>query len=257
MSTPVCASYLTLAGSAHGEPPRYSALERAKAAAAHGIKAIGIRLDEPLDPAILDYVTVPEAEWLDLSRQITPKEDLTLGVLAYDYGLKRINVGLCDRETIWWQAETHLMAIVSAAKRHGLTVCVEPVAFGGIRTLDNVVRLIKHAGYWDDPSVGICYDLWQVAQHYPELQHSAKITEIQACGVEFRPADMFAASQDRPLIQHSQIDVVRWVNSLRSHGCTAPLSYELPNVVLRSFGGNLDQTARIVADDMDWLKGVA
>jgi sugar phosphate isomerase/epimerase len=252
------AAYLSLAGASHGHPARWPVLERAKAAHAVGIEAIGVRTDEVMDPEVLRYVAVPEIEWVDLNQPITPRQALAIRLLVADYGATRLNVGLCDDNTLWWLAARNLETVLAATEDLNLTVAVEPVVFGSVSSLADVQKVITQAGAAGDPRVGVLYDLCQVQLGTPYREGlggadkpPADVVEIQVCGIGYsepgRPA--LELTQDRAPIAESVVDVASWLRSLRKAGVTAPVSYENPNAAWRSL--DLLPLAEKVAADME------
>lgn len=253
------ASYLTLAGTPHGEPPRYTMRERAMAAHAAGIPSIGIRLDEPLDTGALRYAEIPEAEWVELSEPVTPgMADLLKA--ACDMGVTRLNTGICVRST-YRDVAANLRHLLDLTAPLGMTVAVEPVAFGMYRTITDIGRLLNAAQVPPDGRCGLLYDMWQITSSGPGAvwwQYRGKIAEIQVCGVRRRePRSPYRASQDRPLIADSDLDIRAWLRKLQDNigGSGVPVSYEEPHAAWREL--SLLQAAEAAAADMALLEDAA
>jgi hypothetical protein len=244
------ASVLSLAGATFPHKPRFTALQRAKAAHAVGIPAIGVTLTEQLSRAMLKYVQVPEGEWVDLRSAPSARQVARLRMLASEYGMERVNVGACDPGTTRATAAASLAALCDQLP--DLTVAVEPVAFGSMHTLREVREVIRRAG--SPPNAGILFDFWQVSQ-YDHIPAGAltDIAEVQMCGVKSPRdyADVHAASQDRMLIADYP-DVPRMARLV--NGSAAPVSYECPRAEYGYL--ELPKIAQAVADDMSKINGM-
>ena len=240
----ITASVLSLAGSPFPGKPRFSPLERAKAAHAVGIPAIGVTLDElddlPRKPdRILRYAAIPEAEWIDL-RGIPSRVDITrLKTLHDEFGVTRVNVGACDPSTPAKVAARNLRILADDLWFMDM-IAVEPVAFGSpdLYTPEQVEDVIAEAGYW--ANCGVLLDCWQAAQHGTlpgRYADELPIGEIQICGrTSVQPAypsdtiheKMFAASQDRLYLREDpSFDVRAWLTLVNPHD-DIPVSYEVP-----------------------------
>ncbi len=248
----ITASYLTLAGSTHGEPPRYSMLERAKAAHAAGIASIGVRLDEPFSISALRYVQIPECEWIDLSQPVTPHTGNDLWAMANLLGVTRVNAGVCLHDVTPGQAAGNLRRLLGYTARLDMTVAVEPVAFGSFPAIAQIADVIRQAG----DRAGLLYDFTQVnLAHELDYLHLGRLpvlAEIQACG--FRRGDdrdPFMACQDRPLVSESPVMTRQWLRAVRDKAPGAPVSYENPNKRLREMP--LLEMAEAAAADMALL----
>jgi sugar phosphate isomerase/epimerase len=229
-------SYLTLAGTVHGQAPRYNAEQRAKAAAAAGIGAIGVRWDEPLGDAA-SWVQIAEAEWVELTRPVAAELTAGLERLAAA-GCPLVKAGVCG-VTTRREAANALISLVTCARRQSMTVAVEPVAWGCFPSLRDVLDVIALAGFEDSPDVGICYDLWQVAMGTAHKEWfcvpARQIAKVEVSGIGFSPAGETAdMAMDRPLLAVSAVNVPLWLDRLTSTGFAGPVTYEQPNCWLRS-----------------------
>lgn len=250
-------SYLTLAGNEHGKMPRFTALERARAAHVIGIPSIGVLWNEPLDLEILRYVTVPEAEWFDLSEPLTLEKRAALMTLADWYGVTMIKAGVCDASTPPWEAAANLAQLVTEAERRGgLVVAVEPVAWGSVPSLSGVISMMESAGVADNHHAGVCYDLWQIQRGtvpgnmLPEMS----IAKVEVSGVTCpEPDDLISDAMNRPLVSDSEVDIPRWLNQIQDRGFTGPVTYEVPNAELRNL--SLMDAALATAKDMEMIGG--
>ena len=254
-------SYLTLAGNEHGKQPRFTALERAKAAHAAGIPSIGVLWNEHFDPDILKYVSVPEAEWFDLSVPLTTAKGASMMTLADWFGVIMIKTGVCTPSVPPWEAAANLAQLVTEAERYGLTVAVEPVAWGSVPSLSGVESMMSLAGVADNPHVGVCYDLWQIANGsrdeswFPEGMNIAKvevsgIREINFLSPPKSPDVLVSEAMNRPLVRDSDIDILSWLKVL---GFTGPVTHEVPNADLRNM--TLMDAALATAKDMEMIHG--
>lgn len=255
--TNLCASYLTLAGSPHGDTPRYSMLERAKAAHAAGIPSIGVLWNEPFEEEAARYVHLYEVEWFELDHDITPAEKESLSRLR-ETGTEMIKAGLCGtdaRHTV-----SALVSLAEVAYDLDMTVAVEPVAWGRDSSLGDVLDLIDETEGWLwgtglTGSMGICYDLWQVAQGTPWIHREipvSRIAKVEVSGVSFPlSGSVEDHAMNRPLIRGSDMRVRSWVRNLRSQGFTGMVTYEQPNEWLRSLP--LMKMAEAAAEDMSLI----
>jgi hypothetical protein len=228
-------SYLSLAAARYGKRhPRNGMCARAKAARAAGLDSIGVSLDEPLEPAALLYARVVEAEWFDLGHKITNERIAKLQQWGGLLGIRRVNVGVCDTARVPWAT---LVERVRYLADHvpAMTVCIEPVAFGSLHKVADVLAII---GLAERANVKLLFDMWHVYYDSPGYERPYGIDpdvigEIQLCGIQVAPyhhrGQLFAASQNRPAVSASAVDVARWLVRLREMGCDAPLSYESPN----------------------------
>jgi len=249
----MCASYLSLAGNPHGKLPRYPAIERAKAAHAAGIPSIGVLWNEPLDPAILKYAQVPEAEWFDLSEVPSIAMIDAMRVLVNDFGVTMIKAGLCAAGFRLRVAAFNLLYLVEHAAGCGLTVAVEPVAWGSTPSLGDTLALMRAAGVDDRSDVGVCYDLWQLVygSDVAERGYLENVAKIEVSGVT-RPdgTPKQEAAMNRPLLADSEYATSQWVRRINRHG-GIPVTYEVPNAHLRVIP--LMEAAQAIADDMELL----
>ena len=255
----ICASYLTLAGSSYGKPARYSPLERAQAAHAAGIPAIGVSMHEDIDESVLRYVTVPEAEWIELSFPLLAEERRKLAVLR-DLGVTRVNAGVTLPRVSIATAAVNLARLAEVTAPLGITVAVEPVAFGSHKTIDDIRMVLKASGVSPEHA-GLLYDWWQTSYDPENLfafGHDGTLlplAEVQLCG--FRDddpdtEDPAVTSQDRPLLADCALSSVRWLrNELRKISPDVPLSYEMPRADWRELP--LIDVAELAAKDMSLL----
>jgi hypothetical protein len=244
-------SFLTLSGSVHGARPKYNAEQRARAAAAAGFSAIGVLWDEPLGAAG-SWAQIAEVEWAELVRPVTAELRTALDRLAW-YQCPLIKAGVCG-VTTKREAANALISLVTCARKHAMTVAVEPVAWGCFPSLTDVADVIAMAGYSDSPDVGICYDLWQVAMGTPHKDWfsvaGARIAKVEISGIGFEVTKQTAAlAMDRPSLADSCLSAQLWLDKLTSMGFTGPVSVEEPNAALRLLP--LADMAAVVADDIE------
>lgn len=240
----ITVSYLTMAGASYGQPAQHDPLDRARAASSAGITSIGVDLHEPVTPAILRYVSVPETEWIDLADEPPPGDIARLLHLINDYGVTRVNVGVCDTAT----HEVAARNLQLLAAKVNITIAVEPVAFGNLRTIADIQRVLKLA---EVPTAGLLYDMWQVQTEYFAIP-PANIAEIQLSGIQrdgIARTDVRSASQDRALLTESVISIPAWLTELHTAGVTAPVSYEVPRAAWRAMP-SCEAVAREVTMDL-------
>jgi len=230
-------------------------MDRAKAAHAVGIPSIGVLWDDPLTPEILKYTEIPEVEWIELSRPVTLDMDATLGKLADEYGVTLVKTGLCSPDYPVDWAALNLRRLVDIAARYGLTVAVEPVAWGNTSSLGKTLGMMTQAGVADRDNVGICYDLWQIAygSRISERYHLPKVAKVEVSGIKLPKVDssLIEAAMDRPLLADSEYETSDWVNRVTANLDYPVVTYEVPSAHLRDL--SLLETAQIVAEDMEVL----
>lgn len=258
----ITASYLTLAGSAYGEPAKYTLLERAKAAHAAGISFIGMSLDDVLPDIVpLRYVKIPEVEWLDLNVPPTVSETRKLRYAAHYYGVTRVNVGVTAKVSSHARAAENLRRILDITVPLGMTIAVEPVAFGALPLISDVRKILELSGAAAQDA-GLLYDWWQTSYDPENLfafgDHSKPLhlAEVQLCGFRDDDPDTddpAVTSQDRlKLADSSSVRNMRWLrDELVKLNPAVPFSYELPNAHLRSLP--LMKMAEAAAADMGLL----
>jgi sugar phosphate isomerase/epimerase len=269
----VTISQLTLACAPWGEPSKHSVLDRAKAAASAGLFSIGVGLEETAElrehraqfPA---EVRIDECEWVDLgiTSPYSRAQYEALRFLAGEYGTTRVNSGVCDVVTQEYQAAQNLELLAAGAYQLGMTVAVEPVAFGAMPLVEDVQDLLQLAGY--PVNTGLLVDVWQVTwqgqggyRELPERAGLGPVAEIQVCGTTrmgFLPGSGAGgwqttreASQERQSLRESRdrgLDIGQWLKEFN----TAPISYEVPRSDWRQLP--LDDVARLVADDLRILE---
>lgn len=259
----ITASYLTLSGSAYGEPARYSLLDRAKAAHAAGISSIGMSLDDILPDIVpLRHVSIPEVEWLDLNVPPTISEVRKLHYAAHYYGVTRVNAGVTAKACSRKRAAENLKRICDITVPLGMTVAVEPVAFGAMPLISDVRKILELSGA-DASDAGLLYDWWQTSYDPENLfafgDHSAPLhlAEVQLCGFRDDDPDTddpAVTSQDRNSLSYESRRSIRWLrDELVKLNPAVPFSYELPNAHLRSLP--LMKMAEAAAADMSLLEG--
>ena len=142
------------------------------------------------------------------------------------------------------------------AHHFGMTTAVEPVAWGALPSMGDVKGIMEDAGVLEEPNVGYCYDLWQVAMgtSFVEGMHRGifpvgKIAKVEVSGIGSElHRDLITSAMDRPLITSSDVNVRAWVQRLRDQGFTGPVTLEEPNEHLRSLP--LMKMAKLAAEEM-------
>lgn len=243
----ITASVLTLSGSQFPDPPRCSAMERAMAAHAVGIPSIGVFWDEIpyLVPKILRYAAIDVVEFTDLG-EVTPPVHRV--IKAEDYGIARIKAGSCLHSSFAIMARR--LKTLLARTPLGMTISVEPVAWGSLPTLEDVENLIRAAGSPQD--VGIQLDLWQAARQggIPATPLDFPVAEIELCGrgsAGARYDSLKDEAMDRLLLHEDEELDVRAILG-RSDCSGAAVSYEMPRQQWRQELSCLQMAEAMVAD---------
>ena len=236
----ITASYLTLAGSRFGQATVHGIAERSRAAQSAGYTGIGATAAEvqgcdlPAVAASLQGAPVTELEWYDLGQPDKGTRD-TLLAMAGAFGATRVNVGVCQSAQTDSDAviTERLKAFADAAGEHGLTVAVEPVAFGYLWHTGRVLDIATAAGR---PNVGLLYDTWQV--HRAVLRGAPHdvpgycVAEVQLAGYGQVTDDVFGDSQDRRGLPDPccMADLA----GLQASGFTGPVDVECAMATLRA-----------------------
>lgn len=250
------ASVLSLKGTRYGQEPRFTLLERARAAFGQGIAAVGAELGDEFCPEVFDYAHVDELEWVDLDK---PLDAATLRQVTAAFtrtGANRINVGSCGTTPVPLDVIAGRIATL-ADEIYPAAVAVEPVAFGWLGHVDAVLDVISRAGRLN---AGLLLDFWQVTQDADWTSPCGNpvpvpmIAEVQVCGtaeplMTGTVEDVFVASQDRPHIADSEVDAADWLRSLRQQGYTGPVSFEMPYA--ENYTLPLDAIAANLATEMN------
>jgi sugar phosphate isomerase/epimerase len=235
-----CASYHTLSGGRHGEPPVYPLLARAVAAAWAGIPAIGAHADDLIgdgDPWVLQremskhLVTVPVLEWVSLDQPRDKEQERRLFKMADIFHSRQLNVGVCSTEDISDRTLVNRLGkLAFRAQQHELTVAVEPVCFGSLDQISRVQELIDNV---NEPNVGTLLDVYHLARAdwgtdvsdiNPDM-----VAGIQVCGVsKLPPAIVPAAGYKALLLEDCQdnrlfpdegdFPVDEWLANLKAAG---------------------------------------
>ena len=251
----MCASYLSLSGSSHGQYPRYSPLQRARAANSAGIPSIGVLWNEEITPSVLQFASIFEVEWFELSSPVTLEMEEALRRLSR-VGVRVVKTGLCAPQYPVDWAAVNLRHLVRVATSYGLTVAVEPVAWGHTPSLHDTLSMMRQADVLDHPDVGICYDLWQVAYGSPWSEQRGdlpRIAKVEISGIQYPTGGSIALdAMDRPLLGNSSTDhpISEWVRRILAQQ-DVPVTYEVPNQSLREMP--LTDAAMTIARDMDLL----
>jgi sugar phosphate isomerase/epimerase len=248
------ASLLTLAGTKYGKLPRYGMKVRGMAALDSGITSIGVNLREKLDTDVLYFVNCPELEWINLDEPMSERDYQRIIQFRDELGCTRINVGIC-KDHLHGKVDLYHTVIrnLHTLADTGLTVAWEPVSFG--MGDPSLIYAFLKANFRENGPVGLLYDMWHMYRHSPETRWSGNaelipwIREVQVSGIPAGRTDpVFPASQNRPLIAESAVDVSMWLKDLVSFGYSGPVSYECPHTTRAH--EVLTERAQIAADDM-------
>lgn len=252
----VTLSMLCLRGARFDQDPRFTALERAQAAARAGFHSIGIEYNDPgLTSDVLDHVFVDELEWLNVDRRLSDDtlSDVVKAILTTQATRINAGVGIGTQSPVpLGEVTRNVQALADAIAPYGVTVAMEPIAFGWLPGVADVCKIVRDAGR---DNVGLLLDVFQVHAD-PTWEHStipaSMIAEVQLAGVPASyPADthgLFMAAMDRPALSDSAVPLGPWMDSLMSRGYTGPISVEMPHAVNASM--SLDDIARNVASDL-------
>lgn len=232
------ASYLTLCGSAFGQPARYGIAIRSRAALRAGFTGIGADSHE----ANCDLVSVAlktsqcpvtELEWFDLGKpDWNAARDLMrmADILAT---VTRVNAGICEQSPVSdaTLAQT-LRRFADLAGEHGLTVAVEPVAFGSSWQPGRVGNIISAANC---RNAGFLWDTWQVGR---ALMFGAvcgipasMVAEVQLAGECPDTGNELHDAMSRNLPDSNALAMLA---NLRAHGYTGPVDIETTNPLIRA-----------------------
>ena len=243
------ASFITLSGGPYDQTPKWDMRTRGMAARNAGIESIGVSIHETLQPDVLNYVRVPECEWINIDSVVTPMTIDRIRRVRDILGVTRVNVGACGQTPMPYGFMAKQCAYIARAT--GITVAVEPVAFGSMRRVSEVLNVAEMS---DDSRVGMLWDMWQVhadsSAYRSYTPDPSLIAEIQVCGVPEYVTFPRPESQDRPLMRFSQVDVIAWLRDLKNAGVNCPVSYEDPHY---RPGYDLDQYASMAARDLSLL----
>jgi sugar phosphate isomerase/epimerase len=250
-------SMLSLRGARFDQPARFTALERAKAAHDAGFTSIGLEYNDPtLTSDVLDWVNVPELEWVNVDRPVP--DDVLNDVIKVALMLQstRINVGVgigTDSPVPEHDVVRNVTAFADALSPYGMMVALEPIAFGWLPRVAEVCKIVRLA---DRPNLGLLLDIFHVHAD-PTWTHenvpASMIAEVQLAGVPMVYPEgkhgRFMAAMDRPSLADSRMPVKPWLDHLiNDRGYTGPVSYELPHAVYASM--ELDHIAASVAADI-------
>lgn len=282
----VTISYLTLACAPWPSRAKHGILARARAAAGAGLTSLGVDFSDLPElrkhkAEILSLVKIPECEWVHLGVEDRPYRGFPsqfepLRILAGEFGVTRVNAGVCDWETTPQQAARSLEALALDTQELGMKIAVEPVAFGNLPMTIDVCDVIKLAG--DPENAGLLIDTWQLTYPSTDRYNEAlpkkaawPVTEIQLAGITRRWDDMMQfrdvlkstvtpreASQERRTLREMDCLTGKtgkgmfarsWLREFNT--MNAPVSYEVPRSDWRQLP--LDEVVRLVAEDIGIL----
>lgn len=266
------ADYNTLAGTPHGERPRWNLLQRAGAAAHAGIDTIGVHIDDMQgDPWALQCeffahgVKAGAVEWHDLDKPHDHLREADMWKLVDVLHIPQVNAGVCGTGQLDRQILTGaLYHLANRAARHGASIAVEPVCFGSlwdIGDVQDVVRAVRQRGA---QNVGTLLDVFHLAR----MRWSADVSGIdvslvagvQVCGVRrtrFGTDLLDDAQNYRVLATEGEFPVKSWLANLYRAGmpATTPVSHEILSAEMRQ--QNVYYTAEVVAASMSALTAAA
>lgn len=249
-------SMLTLRGARFDQAARFTALQRAKAAHDAGFTSIGLEYNDPtLTSDVLDWVRVPELEWLNVDRRLPDDtlSDVVKVVLSLQSTRINAGVGIGTSDPMPLRDVTrNVCELADALMPYGVMVAMEPIAFGWLPRVNDVITIVRNAGR---ENVGLLLDVFQVhadkSWNHDSINPSM-IAEVQLAGtMDTYPSDShdcFMAAMDRPSLANSDMPVKPWLDNLMNRGYHGPISYELPHAVNASMA--LDAIARNVASDL-------
>lgn len=226
---------VSTAGGKFRQPATFTLEQRSAAAAAAGFTAIGASAGDTI-PARLPC-PVRELEWFDLTQPDWRALDHMLAMADMLMTVRRLHTGSAFTEGTGAGSECMVLgALAERCAAHGLIVCVEPVAFGRIRTLAGVRRMIAGAG--PHANIGVLYDTWQQWRTAGALEvpEPGTVASVQVSGVSpvttasplhdamrrMLPGHGVAVPQTRALLA-----------ALAAQGYAGPLCAEVPSAAFR------------------------
>jgi sugar phosphate isomerase/epimerase len=228
-------SYLTLSGSTFGKPPEHGLIERSHTALQGGFSFMGASdLDVMPKHHTRLYSRVRELEWFDLSHPEWEKADKLFKMADKLGNVARLNVGSCHSMT--GLEVNSLRCIAKRAAFHGVTVAVEPVAFGGFPTLDSVMGLIADAG---GENMRLLYDTWHVhrTERKLPLVDASSVAAIQVAGsyaTETGNTQHDAMRRSLPHLGVDVADITSFLSGMFADGYDGPVYVEIPSEYYRS-----------------------
>lgn len=258
--TEITLSMLTLRGARFDQPAKFTALERAKAAHDAGFHSIGLEYNDPtLTGDVLDWVFVDELEWLNVDRRLSDDtlSDVIKAILMTQATRINAGVGIGTAEPMPLDRVTaNVQALADAIAPYGVTVAMEPIAFGWLPKVADVCQIVRDAGR---DNVGLLLDVFQTHAD-PTWTHdeidTSMIAEVQLAGTMCHyprtKHGLFMAAMNRPSLADSEMPIKPWLDNLvNDRGYHGPVSYELPHAV--NAGMSLDDIARNVASDLNTI----
>lgn len=261
----VTISYLTLACAPWGEHAKHNVVSRARAAARVGLTSLGVDFGDIPElrahrKEVLALARFPECEWVDLGTEhpYDASQKEALRIMAGEFGTTRVNCGVCDLKTRTDQAAQNLVRLTQDAAELGMTVAVEPVAFGSHPLTLDIADVLSLAGM--PANAGMLVDLWQVTyrgEMYPAplpAKAAWPVAEIQLCGGT-RPFPRTARGDSqnrRSLAEDGRTgsgNIRYWLRAFNV--MNAPVSYEVPRTDWREM--ELEDVAALVAEDLKVL----
>jgi sugar phosphate isomerase/epimerase len=209
-----------------------------------------------MTPDVLDWVQVPELEWLNVDRPLA--DEVIADVIRVAGMLKstRINVGVgigTSSPVPIRDVCANVAMLADALAPHRIMVALEPIAFGWLPKVADVYGIVHDV---NRPNLGLLLDVFHVHAD-PTWSHEMipahMIAEVQLAGTMAQyPAgkhDRFMAAMDRPSITDSAMDITQWLKHLiTDRGYAGPVSYETPHA--RNANMGLNMIARNIARDI-------
>lgn len=233
MLNEIASAYLTTSGAVFGQSPRHSVMQRAMSAARAGFGSIGCCDLEDV-PASLP-VPVRELEWFDLTQ---PDWDTARRMFATADRIgtvRRIHAGSAYRTPGNAPESRVLRDLAIMAAGHGLTVCVEAVAFGRIPAIEGICQVIREAG---QPNAGLLLDIWHMRRTHGRIwiPRDVPIASVQIAGTDPRQS----ASMVRSVALHDAMwrtlpdsepyaaEISAFCRDLLATGYDGPVCAEIP-----------------------------
>lgn len=240
----LCSSYLTLAGSVYGQPPVHSMSERAEAAMHAGFLTMGACVADSAKCAYFPS-TISELEFVDLTHPNWDEVE-SLWYFADRLGsIKRLKCGSVtppdnSRKNEGYPSgmvpeANNLRVLAQQAADHGIKVCVEPVAWGSLPTLDMVLRCMAEAG---GQNMCIMYDTWQVYRTEGKLPFidASAIGAVEISGSHtITEIDARSAAMNRLFPEYGveYPDLINFLTALWADGYQGPINIEVPSRLTR------------------------
>lgn len=246
------ASHFTLTGAGFGQPPRYSFVDRCRAAAAAGFTGIGLHIDE-LSRAEADGLTVADLRavledtglrvveieflggWATATADAGALDRTVAGIeaVADIFGGRHVSAGEFGDTPLADDAPARLDALARRLGEHGLLVAVEGFPWSALRGSTGVTDLLRRTR---EPNIGLLVDVWHFFNN--DGDPAALVGPIAAFQLNDGPRvhDDFLmhARTSRRLPGTGDLDVTALIRAAVAAGFTGPWCIEVNTPELRA-----------------------